>query len=368
MQLFRAVLLVLLLASVACDVSGGAAPASPTASPSAGPISMRDAWGAATPKLIRGAVDDGHVLLASAVSPDAKWVLAQLWPAGPDSLEPRRVAVVEVATGAMTVLRTLPTSKHQAGFADSDDRYFVWEEEAQGAPWSIYAYDRETQRLFEVARRAPEAQQLDVSPHVDNGLVVWAQLRLPFDPAAPTWDLYGAKLPNGAVELITPDCREGLISWPYVACTRKVAGSPQRLEVRRENLVTKRRDGFSVDAEVAYAAVAGDTLMWIESNRRLMVVEDGTPREIASAPGNEFIEFANASPRFVGWFSNSYAAVYDRKLGRVVIVDPSFPHTGWNFIAKGHALMWTLPPSDAAAQKSYTPRDILVLDERTIRP
>jgi len=331
---------------------------------------MKVAWPGLVPHIVRSLADADHVLYFTAVSPDAKWVLGQPRARQSSSTERPWMVMVNVDSGQLVKLHELASTETQAGLTDADDRWFVWAEATQQpnlGDWTIYAFDRVDTRLIKVANAQPlpDGTYLasSVWPHVDRGLLVWSQEHTAAGDRV--GDLMTFQLPAGpAIVAVTPS-RGGAVAWPYLAWSPL---SPADTIVRQD-----QRSGTTQSLHLpglTYAAIAGEGIAWVANVRELWYQSgpSATPRLVARASTDDgFLQFPKMSERIIGWESISFSGVYDRVLDRLVLLDTPGKPVGWNFVAKGQALMWALPidPQTQAAQAKLgltVPRDFAVLD------
>lgn len=379
----RALAATLLAAASACaptdSVRASASPSSALPSVTASAIGvpepavavdMKVAWPGLAPHIVRSLADADHVLYFTAVSPDAKWVLGQLRARQSSSTERPWIVMVNVDSGQLVKLHELASTSTQAGLTDADDRWFVWAEATQQpnlGDWTIYAFDRMDTRLIKVASAQPLADGTylpsSVWPHVDRGLVVWSQEHTAAGDRV--GDLLTFQLPAGPAIIAATPSRGGAVAWPYLAWSPL---SPAETIVRKD-----LRSGSTQSLHLpglTYATIAGEGIAWVANVRELWYQSgpSASPRLVARASTEDgFLQFPKMSERIIGWESISFSGVYDRVLDRLVLLDTPGKPVGWNFVAKGQALMWALPidPQTQAAQAKLgltAARDFAVLD------
>lgn len=227
-----------------------------------------------------------------------------------------------------------------------------------------------------MARAQPQADgsylASSVWPQVDHGLLVWSQEHAAAGQRV--GDLITFQLPAGPAVVAATPSRGAAVSWPYVASS---PSTPTDTLTRSD-----QRDGTSKSLHIVglnYAAIAGEGVAWVSSVKELwyQATFATAPRLVTrAAVADGFLQFPKMSERLIGWESISFSGVYDRVLDRLVLVDVPGKSVGWNFVPKGSALMWALPPDpqlqEAQAKLGLTaPRDFAVIDLSgvpTIRP
>ncbi|MGH2797598.1 MAG: hypothetical protein ACRDM0_07975 [Thermoleophilaceae bacterium] len=341
---------------------------------------MREAWGDVPLTIVRGRVDSEHLLRIGSVAADGRAAIGIIgridWvdnrPGVPR--EAQQVVIVDLATQHRQLIRTLPSATHSMGETAADERWFVWAERSSNAllsDWALFAYDRGTARLHEVARapRLLDGRPLDsyVWLNLDRGVLVWAERVVPgaagAEPAGPGRVML-MRLPDGPAEEIARFHGGGpMISWPYLAWGERKG---ERTTIVRHHLETGQREPVRGADDVSGAAIAGTATAWIDRRTGglwLSETPQAEPRLLAE-PDQRDSPFQEPvmSDRFVGWFSNTYPGVYDRQSHRVVLVDEVGTRAGWRVKTNRTTLSWAMrPPTDTPFLRTAV-RDFAILD------
>jgi hypothetical protein len=333
--------------------------------------------------MLRGEIDPSHTLHVTAVSADGRWALGQLWQRRDPRTENGTVVLIDISSQSRQVLHIMPSPAHQAGLADTDGRWFVWQESSQQpnfGDWTLYAFDRESGKLHELARapEPPPGRQLGSSiwPQVDHGVALWAQ-EVPDSTDLRWGNIISKQLPDGPQQVLATRARGVVISWPYAAWAEERPGSNGGTILIRYNLETGQRTALSRAVDPVYATIAGESTAWVANWNELWLADtpDGPKRLVARAlAGEGFIQFPRLGSRLIGWENTARPAMFDRVLDRLVLVDePAAAGTVWNFRVKGDTAWWAIPSRDPkaleAARVSGLPAtsDYAVLDSSTLR-
>lgn len=292
--------------------------------------------------------------------------------------EPTEVAIIDVATGRRRMIRTLPSTTHEAGHAAADARWFVWAERSSAAlltDWTLLAYDRNSDSVREVTRapRSPDGRPMGswVSPRVDEGVLVWSESIPPTvaepEPALPSRVML-VRLPDGAPEEVARSHGGGpWISWPYLAWIERRG---ERNTIVRRHLETGRSETVRGADDVTGVAIEGTATAWVDrpTGRLWLSETPGAEPQLLAEPDQRDSPFQDLemSERFVGWFSNTFPGVYDRRQRRVVIVDDIGVSAGWHVAPRGNALRWAMRPAADTPFLREPVRDFAILDARRL--
>lgn len=340
-------------------------------------VARSDAWKSDSLAVVSGQVDPDHFLSLTAATWDGRLAIGSVqrtdWVDNRRGVpkEPERIVLVETATSRLRVLRTLPTPGHAMGSTDADDRWLVWTERDSTAPltdWTLLAYDRQTDRVLELARgpRYPDGRVYPsyILPRVGGGVVVWSEPVPPAAEGSPAGvRVVAMRLPTFELQELTRTGRGAWVSWPYAAWLELQEG---RNVIIRANLETGERSTLRARHDAADVAIAGMATAWVDRvGGGLWLAETpyADPVFVArrDSPDNPFQELS-LTPRLLGWFSNTLPGVYDRVMKHVVLLEEAGLMYGWSSKVGGQALLWTKRPTKATQSLPQPVRDFEIID------
>jgi hypothetical protein len=263
----------------------------------------------------------------------------------------RDVVLVDRETHELVMLRHLPSTRHQVVYGDADDRWVVWVEaslQPNFEDWQLYAYDRQTHAVKEIAKAARGADGRpvptpNVQPKVDHGMVVWSAGTAEA-PVGSHADSFIADLASGTVRVLVPESLGAVIEWPTVIVARHFPSAVSGTRLVAHDLGTGTETDVGIEG-AAYYAVGGGSLAWIDDTLGAVSVRDlatGRDRVIVDyrsvGQAGAHLQFVSLSDRLVAWGQSGGAWAYDRKretLVRLATVEP-FTYVYLN----GAALEW----------------------------
>jgi hypothetical protein len=228
-------------------------------------------------------------------------------------------------------------AKYQAPFADANDRWLVWAEGSKGISlidWTIYLYDRLalTNRKIAEAALDPDGHPVPtqwVQPRIDHDTLVWSA-----GTAEPTLgmhvDCFLAPAAEGPVEVLVHDCKNPVISWPFVLYNKHLGAENEPVvELTFMDLRTRQAHSFRGLRNVPYYALRDGLVVWSDSEAKVLHLgslegsDDTVLADVRKGPA-DYVQFPAISDRLVSWGQNKKSGLYDMKLkARVVLDDPS---------------------------------------------
>lgn len=231
--------------TAAASLAAGHSPiASSTAShPTPSPVAKAEtAWGAISTVRLPVQVEPSRYFVYSGpATPDGRYLIGSLL--HNDFLEtpgkkPGSVVLYEVATARITTLAQMQSPGSQVFSASADDDWIVWQEagDAEGYDWRLFAADRETRQVREVASAAVSAGAAVPSPvspvSVSHGILVWGQAigTGVAEGSVANAVVLRADLATGRTTTVATAAGSPAFSWPWLAWSVFPADSPRELQ------------------------------------------------------------------------------------------------------------------------------------------
>lgn len=332
-------------------------PATPPPLPTNPPLNKEAAWGTQyTVHKVPIKMGDDHVIIPITVTPDGRYLVGSKTPRRLFS-EPAVFGMLDVESLQFTPIHAVATNETQVVGADADDAWIVWSEAARQpdlADWVLYAYNRQTQEVQQIAQAAtgPDGEVVSgtfLLPKVDHGIVVWDEVVVTPDGAY-NIVVKHAELPTGKVELLADPARAPAISWPYIAWLARLNEPSTQLEDTAKSVITVlnvetgEKHTLTHPDTPRYFALHGTSLVWITapgSQAILTDLDETFHQVIAHADGDDYLEFPTIGDRIVAWTSTSQGIAWDRTQQRLIELSPE----GVINFTNGTAYVWETPLS-----------------------
>jgi hypothetical protein len=325
----------------------------PGTSDAPAPVTKADvAWGEiAIARLPVQVEPSRYFVYSGSATPDGRFLIGSLLRNSfleTPGIKPGSVVLYEVATGKVTTLASMRVPTSLVFSASADEDWIVWQEAADSAgyDWRLFAADRATLHVHEVARAAVSGGRSVPSPlsfvSVSRGIVVWGQAigTGVEEGSVANAVVLRADLATGTTTTVATAAGSPAFSWPWLAWSVFPADAPR--ELRFANLET----GWTGSSPTVPASIAlsGSSAAYAAADlHSIWLVEDVTNAtaavEIARGVDDaDYLQWPSINERILAWSQDDSSLVYDRADHRLVSLPVS---TGWSSgMVSGALLVW----------------------------
>lgn len=333
------------------------------------------AWGPIQTTRLPIAVESGrYFVFSGSATPDGHFLIGDV--VRNDFLEtssttPGDVVLYEVGSAKIHKLATMQSPNSQVTSASADEDWIVWMEadDADAYDWHLFAAERATLRVHEVARAATNDGQPVPGPFtfvlVSHGLVVWGQGVGSGISQGSVGNAVVRRhdLARGTTETIASAAGNPAFSWPWIAWEEFLTkGSPKTVVANLETGWTGTLDSLPatlvLDGQSAAYSAKDLHSIWLIDD----VTEPSSANEIARAVDDaDYLQWPSLNERIVAWVQDDASVVFDRAEHRLVRLPVAH---GWSWgTAAGPTLVWfETDPSHAATDH---PDWVVIADTRT---
>ena len=262
---------------------------------------------------------------------------------------PGDVALYEIATGKVQTLAPMQRPDSQMISAAADDNWIAWMEsdDADAYNWSLFAADRATGEVHEVARAATRDGHPVPGPltfiGLSHGSLVWGQA---IGDGITRGNLANAvvnrhDLASGKTETVATAAGSPAFSWPWLVWEEFPAGGQRRSKVT--NLETGATE--QTDTVPATIVLDGGSAAYSAADLHSIWLIDDVSKPssgVAIAHGiddADYLQWPSLNDRLVAWSQDDASTVYDRAEHRLVHLPVA---NGWSSgIVTGPNVVWT---------------------------
>lgn len=349
--------------------------ASIESAPPSGVTSAEVAWGPIQTTRLPVAVEaNRYFVFSGSGTPDGRFLIGDV--VRNDFLDttsstPGDVVLYEVGTAKIQKLATMQAPNSQVTSASADEDWIVWMEadDADAYDWHLFAADRATLQVHEVARAATKDGNPVPGPFtfvwVSHGSVVWGQ-------GAGSGITEGSvgnavvqrhDLATGKTETIARAAGSPALSWPWIAWEEFPSqGSPRtvvaNLDTGWKGTLDTLPATIVLDRQSAAYSAKDLHSVWLIDD----VTEPSSATQIARGVDvADYLQWPSLNERIVAWVQDDVSVVFDRAEHRLVRLPVAH---GWSWgTAAGPNLVWF--ETDPAHTATDHPDWAVIADTRT---